>query len=1001
MSTGERGRIPSAIIGVLLLVSATGIAVTDTARPGITDPAVETAFERATAETQTAVRDGTLTASRDAAREPVIEPAATASGQALNDSAPFRDALRLRIYRAVRDRLDAIERNREAVAVTATLPPVESYASPRGAIERVSIEAGDANATTMRVRVQNISLRATRGGQLLTTQEISPTLVVGTPVLALHERVQAYQEQLDAGVTKPGLDQRLTAQLYALTWGRGYAQYGGAPIENVLANRHVAVTTNAGLLATQRATIGVSDSRGRKTVALAAAKVTGNDVLAGLGKSPPTPPGVDLDTTQPPPANIAGLDPPTAPEPDEPMPVGVNDTARSAFEGFLAKGSLNRSIREAYTVRARYVTSVSRVSGGNPSPPGSPGPGWSKESARTSVSITGADATTASPAAPPGWHPLESYGGEITLTRTRRVRWVKGNKTTVTRSSASETVRVAVAVVGDHSVPADMPTRTLANAHTRGRGVLGGPNLADARGAAIERLVTATGGPTAVLARAARGDLDTEPVSITLERPDGISRWVYRDLIGLRHSIAKESVSVERGEVGTFEANPPARLADHLRQERSRLVDPPQRYDSAAHAARVGARAAYVDAVVRSLEAQASAREDQADGIDELLADRDAGSLSSVRDGMAAATSGDAPRQAALTGPTGPVRLRVESAPAYLSLAEVSDQRVPALGQPGYPLVAENVNLVTIPYGDVTESLLGGLFGGQRVRLGSAARTLRAANDTLEESDNARVAAKRDRLLPAVKRGNQYVVHRLVGPLASHGVGTGYSDRRELVSTAMDRWGSEHARALAFANGSATAAVVARANATHSIDPVRRDRLALALDAKRERALQNKRARPSLAVVNESRAATQALATKLTEDLVEQQATRAVGSLANRTFEQTPAGLPLAPPATPWYATTNLWHVTARGEYGRFAVRADRGRPSSPGAGITYVRDGQPVRLDVDGDGTPERLGRASAVSFNVSTTVVIVVPPGKAGVGDRNGVMAERSAGWPQPGPS
>jgi hypothetical protein len=98
-------------------------------------------------------------------------------------------------------------------------------------------------------------------------------------------------------------------------------------------------------------------------------------------------------------------------------------------------------------------------------------------------------------------------------------------------------------------------------------------------------------------------------------------------------------------------------------------------------------------------------------------------------------------------------------------------------------------------------------------------------------------------------------------------------------------------------------------------------------------------------------------------------------------------------------ATLNAWHVAVRGEYGRVVLRSRRGRP--PEGTLSYVRDGRGVRLDVDGDGETEHLGRSARVSFDVSTTVVVVVPPGSRGVGDTNGDADERSPGWTERGPT
>jgi hypothetical protein len=105
-----------------------------------------------------------------------------------------------------------------------------------------------------------------------------------------------------------------------------------------------------------------------------------------------------------------------------------------------------------------------------------------------------------------------------------------------------------------------------------------------------------------------------------------------------------------------------------------------------------------------------------------------------------------------------------------------------------------------------------------------------------------------------------------------------------------------------------------------------------------------------------------------------------------RTLGAVPAGVPVAPVPGYWYATLNVWHVEASGAYERLTVRA---------RGTDYTRDGSAVRVDVDGDGARERLGRSTRVAFAVETGVVVVVPPGGRGVGDVGGTADERSPGY------
>lgn len=134
-------------------------------------------------------------------------------------------------------------------------------------------------------------------------------------------------------------------------------------------------------------------------------------------------------------------------------------------------------------------------------------------------------------------------------------------------------------------------------------------------------------------------------------------------------------------------------------------------------------------------------------------------------------------------------------------------------------------------------------------------------------------------------------------------------------------------------------------------------------------------------------------------DVLEYEFERAGEAVRRRVFGNTlgvlPAGLPVAPTPGYWYATTNVWHVQDRGGYERFTVRARRGRPTTAGATLPYTRAGRAVRLEVDGDGREELLGRDERIDFRAETAVVVVVPPGGRGVGDTDGDADERSPGW------
>ncbi len=270
-----RGRVPFALVGVLLLVGSVTFAGALVTSPGPrTNENVDRSMRSVTAESHTALREAVKQAGRDAADQPLVRPANTTAGRIINDTSPFRDYLRLRIYLTARQRLRSISTHVGDVRATASLRPTPNATALRYAKRRVHIESVEKPTESgLRVRIENVSLRATSDGAAVASASKDMTLVVETPVLALHERVQRFERRLNSGALDPGLGRRLTARLYAVTWARGYAQYGGAPIANVLGNRHIELMTNGAILEEQRQSFGVSDPRGRRSLRRATARV--------------------------------------------------------------------------------------------------------------------------------------------------------------------------------------------------------------------------------------------------------------------------------------------------------------------------------------------------------------------------------------------------------------------------------------------------------------------------------------------------------------------------------------------------------------------------------------------------------------------------------------------------------------------------------------------------------------------------------------------------------
>ncbi|EMA20534.1 DUF7286 family protein [Haloarcula marismortui] len=991
-----RGRVPFALLGVLLLVSSLTLAPTFVSEPAPSETAVERALDEATAETQVAVRDGVSTAGQQAAANPVITPANTPAGRVLNDSTAFRDALRIRAYLRVADRLERVSGRSGDVTVTASLPAISNASDLRAAKHRVSVERAGPNKTAMRATVEDVVLTVRRNGAVVSTRRVSPTVVVPTQALMLHDQVSTYQTRLNNGLDKPGLSQRMTARLYPMAWARGYAQYGGAGIENVVANRHVSLAANGALLGVQRSTFGRSDPAGRRALKEATAVTGIKDIIRGsrgtavssdvVGQAQYKP----ISETPPRPKSTTG------PSSTDSMTVGVNETADTAFRSVTKPSALNETLEDAYTVEVALETDKHRLGGGPPGTPSSPGTDWTLVADRTTTATKTVGNASGRVATPDSWHTLETFGRTVERQYTRTAVWQNGSVRQRTTTSSTMRYRVTVAVVGRHHGRSPAPNRSIRTAHDASPSPLNGSNLADVEPKAMDVLVSHAGGRDGVAERVVDDSLSRTEATVTADRPPELRNWVYRGLMSLRASVRNTTVTVERGRVGTFETNPPQELRERVGQRRATLAAVPDTYDSAAQKARVAARLTYLNAVSTELDRQATARDGNRERVATQLTERTDGSLRDLRKGLTARETPVPRSRPVPVGPAGPVRTRVNTQTSYLTLAELNESQYRALDGREHPLVARNVNVFTVPYGDAADAVVGGAFeSGDRVRLATAANTLAAANETLEAGSNATLASERDALQREVAAANTEMTTTLWLAVSQH-TEAEQDESKAIVTEAMSPWETSAARALALTNGSAQERVARVAGARLNLTRVERDRLRLQLLS-----VDTPATRPTLESTNGTASVVRSVAKDELSSALANAGEQKVQQLAKKRLrtDRLPAGLPLAPPVTPWYATANIWWVTVEGEYARFAVSASHGPPSEPGAQTTYARDGHNVTLDVDGDGTGERLGTADRVSFRAETGVVVVVPPKPRGVGDKGGNAVEESSGWPDAG--
>lgn len=1015
----DRARVPFALLGVVLLVGSTTYA-TSLSGPAAPEPRVAEAMDEFGAESRTAVVEAARDAAMEAAAEPVTSRATTPAGSALSAESPFRDALRLRVYTRVRQALDDLGRRQGRLSLSASLPVPETETEVRRAVERVTVERAGPDGTELRVTVENVTLTARRSGQLVAREEVSPTFRVAVPTLAVHDRVGLFEQRLDAGPTEPGLGRRLTASLYPLAWTRGYAQYAGTPIENVVANRHVALATNGAVLDIQRSVFGTSDPVGRRVLEETTARTAISDALKGSGND-------GLKTLERARGYVVGPSPlpdqtrlgerarKQGPSPEDNVTVGVNATADRAFlsaVGPEADVPLEEQLERHYEVEVRQRVDASVVSDRRIGPTVRPGKNWTRVGSERETTTAVSERTADAPDPDGDWHVLAHHPMQVVRRVTDRQVWSTPAGTRTTESKRVVRVDVTVLLTGNHAADG-APPGVVDPVHARG-GPLDGPNLADVPEAAREQLLASQGGPDRIARRLASGNLGTlqhratamaAETTVTGKRPAGLEAWVYRDLADLRRRVANLSVTASQGDVATFGVNPPAELRQRLEQRRGELLDRPAAYDGVADRARVAVRAAYLERVSGLLEQRAHRRSDRAGTVSEELSGESEGTLH--------ASYRDRGRQSTPNGLSLPIV--VDARPSYLTTAAVDSEALPGLrqGRSGHPLAVRNTNLASAPYADAVGAIMEAFSSPDRVSLDRAAQALRVSGASLAVTDRSNEAHRE--LSGQVSDSVDHLRNRLVFALEREGLGTD-SVRRSLVENATTRWDRPAAAARAFGNGSAVAAVHrAAVREWPALTDRERDILRLRLDAAVRSGLDTPRARVDKPAVREvadtvrtvaegelrrrvddlSREASERVATRLEDAVLSTETGKRLGG---EFLAKLPMGVPLAPAPGFWYATANFWDVDVRGVYAQFVVRVPRGAPDTPG-GFRYVRDGDEARLDVDSDGHRELLGRASRIRFATGTDIAVAVPAGPRGVADVDGQRTETSGGWPRPG--
>ncbi|SDF87640.1 hypothetical protein SAMN04488067_11025 [Halorubrum xinjiangense] len=1035
----ERARVPFALVGVLLLVTSSAYAA-GLAGQGLVgeDRRVERAVERVDADVTAALRSAAREAAHDAAAEPVTRaPTGTEPGaEAVREGSAFEDAFRVRLAIAGAEALRAVDSDVGGVEANATLPAVDSADDLVAARERISVEP-TANGTATRVTFEDVSTTATRDGRTVVNRTRSRTVTVAVPTLAAHERTERFERRLNRGpVEGPGLGRQVTASLYATAWARGYGQYAGAPVENVVANRHVELSTNAGIVRVQRDVFGTSDPDARGGVARATARTGVTDLLsptgvdeaswtdAVLGAPTPRPKveGEQGPTTGDATASEDAAFDPAADPTSESASVEVGHAADRAAT--RVHDDLESIARASHRVEATAETEATRVVDGGPVTPDRPRSLLDEPWRRVDTSRTervrvvgGSDLRTGTDGATVSAGESVSFGGairEVVVERAETATWERrvverGPNGTVrnvsvdravTRDEATDRYRVRVSVTGTYAPRDDAPDRPTATFGAAEGGDVDGPDLADTPAAARADLNVETDGDVDRLARdAVEGGDETRSTVVYGDRSDADLDRIAADVSSLSERVRELETEASMADAAVGESTPYRDLAATVRDRRERLRDAPSRYDGAVDRGRVAARTAYLDAVIEELELAADDRKKATDGV-----------LDRVNDAFGGPPVGEviASREAARDpgtyavgdgGPGGAVTFAPEGSPGYLPRTAVDGERVEGVdGTTTRPLATRNVNYVTLPYSDVSGGIADRILGtDDTVRLGVAGRSLLAADEAFAAADDNDLRADRNVLAGRVDDSLRRVDDALADRLAER-TDLSREQRNAVLENAAVDYDSLGDRAVAVGDGEYPDRVAREAARMGSLSSAERLGLAAHLRVETRKEAGRDAVRVPARFVDETTAASRQIRRKKVESAIEGRAEEAVASVPDervpKPVRSVGAGLPVAPVPGYWVATVNAWNVEVRGEYPRFALRANVGTPDRP---FEYVREPGAVGVDVNGESVT--LGETEAIAFETRTVVVVAVPAGPPGVGDVDGTREETSGGWPCPG--
>ena len=1068
----DRARIPFALIGVLLFVTSLTVVGILEARPTPeTDVDTSVAMDRTSAATQTAIRDATLEATEQAAMNPVHEPADTPYGQLLEGESAdevLERQLELLVAIQVQTALEGAGQELRDTTTTVEVPEASDPDALERAMNRTEIETRSSGRID--VTIDEVRTTVERDGEVVADRTETVTVSVPSPIFELHDRTQAYEEALNTGALEgSGFGRQFSGRLYPIAWARGYAQYGGMPVSEVIANRHVEVTANSAAFATQESVFGTQDADGADAMRqawLCLAAKDGDDLYGGYndGDSP----GIDsqdvCDSLEYVYGDQVGGEPPDAPSMqelsshapgmDEEESIAVSESAYVPMRHLLDSSggdSLTAAFDRVYEVEASSsVTVHDTLTDPDPEPPDD-GDHWERldvadlEFQNSSVFDVTVDA-------PRQERSFYTYEGTVVNAFERMATWndTRTNDTEAIETNVTATSTFEVEVTlreREHSPDSAVKDRREYGIDRKYSG--GGPYSDDfsdvpikaadsfvgTRGEAGFRSLLAEAAEDAREGRELRSGLDI-PTSRTIDagyEHVALEAEVLEDLTAIQSEMADLEVEFERGDViaEPDEDGPVDDLIAEVEAERASLLDRSEAYSDPAEKAQYEARLQYLDLLLEDLELVADAHDHVMDGLDDELEGANAGLADATNYMQESMSAGDPEPQ-----PIDDVQLlddleySVAGSPSYLVTENVTTEDVPPVreGEEFAPMAAKNQNYFSIPYDSVMTGILSRIprlgLGDEEteVPMRTAGETLRAA--MLAEELGADIDNEVDELSDDVDqeigRVNFMIARETIDELEY-----GTSDRDPLVSeisnslsATLSDYGTTDEIAMALGEGKCTDDMVDTIiKGLENEPPEEYDNRQDAWEEKVQST-----ARPIVTETiskstvefsdgiedldSEIRDEIEAVSEDVIEERLEQaEVIDEEGDIIISDEEEwltgdapsrVPAGLPILPAPGYWVVTTNVWDVKIDAEYARFEVSTNTGKPIDL-TGTSYVRENKVSTINIDGD--IETLGNNDGIGFDSQSMVMVVVPPGGHGVGDRTGVRTECSESWPSSG--